>query len=153
MSAKHYPRLKVLLLGDHAIGKTCYLTTLFENRFPPENGFIPSIAYSFTLPVMIPVASPLEDPSAWWGWRDTDEHAANGAHKSEGQPQSKKETIVAPWDVVSGQHSSDKLRPLSYANTDAVALCFSVVDRESLGKIRDQVYSYYLIIGISFYQR
>ena len=56
MSAKNYPRLKVILLGDHDTGKTCYLTTLYENRFPPENGFTPGIAYSFTLSLMIPAA-------------------------------------------------------------------------------------------------
>ena len=152
MTEKRPPILKVLLLGDHAIGKTCYLNTLYENRFPPENPPIRNIAYSTTLHLAIPVASPLEDPSAWCGWHESDEHAANGAHKSGAQPQSKKEVIVAPWDIISSLDSNDRRRPLSYANAEAVALCFSVVDRESFGKIRDQVYSHYLIIGISSYR-
>ena len=139
MSKKIRPQLKVLLLGDHNTGKTCYLTTLYEKRFPHQ--YIAGIAYSFTLDLMIPDASPLEDHSAWRGWLHSDKRTAGDAGNSEGQhdQSTKTNATVAPWDVLTGLDSNDRLCPLAYQNTDAVALCFSVVDRESFRNIRDQV--------------
>ena len=148
MSKKQYfPRLKVLLLGDHDAGKTRYLITLMENRLSPENTHTPRIADSFTLTIMIPGASPLEDPIAWRGWCDSDERKAGEARKSERQRTlSTKTATIAPWDVISGPYPDDKLHRLAYPHTSAIALCFSVVDRVSFHNIRDKVTSHYTTI-------
>jgi len=148
MSTKHYLQLKVLLLGDHGTGKTCYLTTLRENCFPGENTFFPSVADSFTLDLQIPDASPLEDPCAWQSWRDSDGRRAGDARKSERQHthSTKRGVTVAPWDIVPRTDSNERLRPLAYPNTDAITLCFSVVHRGSFCSIGAQVFSYYIII-------
>ncbi len=116
MSTKNCPQLKVLLLGDHNAGKTRYLITLMANRLLSENTYTPRIADSFTLTLAIPGASPLEDPSAWRGWCDSDERKAGDARKSEGQHtlSTKKVATIAPWDVSTGLDPNDKLRPLAF---------------------------------------
>lgn len=150
MSPKRCPLLKVLLVGDHDTGKTRYLSTLSENRLIPENTYIPRVAYSFTLTLAIPGASPLEDPIAWRGWLDSNERKAGDARKSEGQHTlpTKKEAIIAPWDTITSLNPNDRLHLLAYPGTQAIALCFSVVDRGSFRNIKDRVCSYY--IGIFF---
>lgn len=152
MSEKHCPQLVVLLLGDHDAGKTHYLITLMNNRLPLENIYTPGIAYSFTLTITIPGASPLEDPIAWRGWCDSNERKAVEARKSEGQHDwsTKKVVTIAPWDVVTGIDPDDRFRRLAYPDTSAIALCFSVVDRESFHNIRDKVISHYINIFLWF---
>jgi GTPase SAR1 family protein len=140
MNARYRRPLKVLILGGHGTGKTSYLTTLFENRFPPENTYIPGIAYSFTLDLVVPDVSALEDLSAWRVCLDSDERTAGDAGNAEETAQSAKRGVtIAPWDVVTGPDPNDRLRPLAYADAYAVALCFSVVDRGSFHGIKDQV--------------
>ena len=47
------------------------------------------------------------------------------------------EVNLALWDTA-GQEEFDKLRPLSYPDTDIVLICFSLVDEQSLGNTRDK---------------
>jgi len=131
MSTNDCPPLIVLLLGDHHTGKTRYLNTLHGSRF---SAYIPGVAYNVALKRTIPNASPLEDPSAWRGWRGSD------GRKGQHIWSTKKNT----WDVVAGLTPNDRLRLLAYPHTDAVALCFSVVDRESFRSIRERVCSHYI---------
>ena len=148
MSKKRCPQLKVLLLGDHDAGKTRYLITLMKNRLSPQDTYTPGIAYSFTLTLTIPGASPLEDPIAWQGWRDSGERKTSEVREPEGQQSlsTKKEAIIAPWDVITGLAPDDRLHRLAYPHTSAIALCFSVVDRVSFHNIRDKVISHYISI-------
>lgn len=150
MSPIRCPRLKVLLVGDHDTGKTRYLSTLLENHLSPENTYIPPVAYSFTLTLTIPGASPLVDPSAWRGWLDSNERKAGDPSKSERQStlSTKKEAVIVPWDIVTGLNPDDRLHSLAYPDTQAIALCFSIVDRVSFRNIKDRVCSHY--IDISF---
>ena len=153
MSPNLCPQLKVLLVGDHDTGKTRYLISLLENRLPPENTQTPRVADSFTLTLTIPGASPLEDPSAWRGWLDSNGRKAGDARKSEGQYtlSTKKEAIIAPWDTFASLNPNDRLHSLAYPDTHAIALCFSVVDRGSFRNIQDRVWSHsmdiFLFVG------
>jgi len=130
MSTNDCPRLMVLLLGDHHTGKTSYLTTLYADRF---HAYPPRLAYSFVWKRTIPSASPLEDPEAWRWWRNSGERT--GMHTW---------STKTIWDIVAFENSNDRLHLLAYRHTDAVALCFSVVDRESFRNIRDRVCSHYI---------
>ena len=38
-----------------------------------------------------------------------------------------------------GQEDYDKLRPMSYDNTDAFLLCFSIVEPDSFSNVREKV--------------
>jgi len=130
MSTNDYPQLMILLLGDHHTGKTSYLTTLYENRFP---AYTPEGGYNVVWKQSIPNASPLEDPSAWRRSRDSGER--------KGQHIWSTKTI---WDIVAFEEPIHSHRLLDYAQTNAVALSFSVVDRESFRNIRDRVCSHYI---------
>lgn len=41
---------------------------------------------------------------------------------------------LALWDTA-GQEDYDRLRPLSYPDTDVILMCFSVDSPDSLGKV------------------
>lgn len=41
---------------------------------------------------------------------------------------------LALWDTA-GQEDYDRLRPLSYPDTDVILMCFSIDSPDSLGKI------------------
>lgn len=42
---------------------------------------------------------------------------------------------LALWDTA-GQEDYDRLRPLSYPDTDVILMCFSIDSPDSLGKVR-----------------
>ncbi|PWA28687.1 hypothetical protein CCH79_00014813, partial [Gambusia affinis] len=44
---------------------------------------------------------------------------------------------LALWDTA-GQEDYDRLRPLSYPDSDVVLLCFSVVNRDSLANVKEK---------------
>uniref|UniRef100_A0A3P9Q4Y5 Rho-related GTP-binding protein RhoA-C-like n=1 Tax=Poecilia reticulata TaxID=8081 RepID=A0A3P9Q4Y5_POERE len=44
---------------------------------------------------------------------------------------------LALWDTA-GQEDYDRLRPLSYPDTDVILLCFSVVSRDSLANVKEK---------------
>uniref|UniRef100_A0A3B5LIJ4 Uncharacterized protein n=1 Tax=Xiphophorus couchianus TaxID=32473 RepID=A0A3B5LIJ4_9TELE len=48
-----------------------------------------------------------------------------------------KEIQLALWDTA-GQEDYDRLRPLSYPDTDVILLCFSVVSRDSLVNVKEK---------------
>ena len=49
----------------------------------------------------------------------------------------KKYLRVSPWDTA-GQHDYDRLRPLSYPNTDAFVLCYAIDSPDSLMGVEDK---------------
>lgn len=42
---------------------------------------------------------------------------------------------LALWDTA-GQEDYDRLRPLSYPDTDVILMCFSIDSPDSLGKLK-----------------
>ncbi|XP_043977651.1 rho-related GTP-binding protein RhoA-D-like [Gambusia affinis] len=48
-----------------------------------------------------------------------------------------KKMQLALWDTA-GQEDYDRLRPLSYPDSDVVLLCFSVVNRDSLANVKEK---------------
>ena len=96
----------------------------------------------------MPSAPCLEDSSACRGWRDSDERKAGQAGKLEGQHSwsIKKEENIAPWDVVTGLGRNDRLHPLAYSYTAAVAPYFLVVNRGLSCSMKGKVYSHYIDI-------
>ena len=95
---KHNQHIKVVIVGDGAIGKTCFLVTYTTNRYP--DNYIPTVFDDYTAEVCI-----------------------------DGNP-----FTLRLWDTA-GQEDYDRLRPLSYPDTDCFLVCYSIESPESLEHI------------------
>ncbi|KAL0483764.1 Ras-related protein Rac [Acrasis kona] len=91
--------IKIVVVGDGAVGKTCMLLTYSSDEFPEE--YVPTVFDNFQTNV-----------------------------KHEGE-----DITVSLWDTA-GQEDYDRLRPLSYPNTDVFLVCFSTVIPTSLDHVR-----------------
>jgi len=93
--------LKVVVIGDGAVGKTSLLISYTTQSFPTE--YVPTVFENFNAV----------------------------------QPYLDRNVNMNLWDTA-GQEEYDKLRPLSYPNTDALIICYSVDCKPSYVNIKDK---------------
>ena len=93
--------LKIVVVGDGGVGKSCLLISFSTDSFPSE--YVPTVFDNYAPTYML-----------------------------DGVPYT-----LGLWDTA-GQEDYDRLRPLSYPQTDVFLLCFDIARRSSFLNVKEK---------------
>ncbi len=118
-------RFQCVVVGDGAVGKTCLLISYTTNKFPSE--YVPTVLYLAR-----------SNFHYIWDWhlrirKVFDNYAVTVMVNAEPY-------TLGLFDTA-GQEDYDRLRPLSYPQTDVFLVCFSVVAPASFENVKEKVHS------------
>ena len=94
----HGLEVKLVVVGDGAVGKTSLLMTYCKDEFPTE--YVPTVFDNYSTDLVVDM----------------------------------RQVKLTLWDTA-GQEAYDKMRPLSYPDTDVFLVCFSIVNEDSLENV------------------
>ena len=103
---------KLVVIGDGAVGKTCLLYSY--TRQPFDESYLPTVFDNHIAELTLP-------------------------HNPREPTKNLRNLELALWDTA-GQEDYDRLRPLSYPDTDVLLFCFSVDSQRSLDHIQRRWY-------------
>jgi GTPase SAR1 family protein len=115
---------KFVVVGDGGCGKTCFLIRYAKRYFPEVGRHLPAHSKE------------MEGCSPWMQrYVPTvfENYVTDTTHGSSG-----KKVQLALWDTA-GQEEYDRLRPLSYPETDLIFVCFAIDCPVSLENVLDKV--------------
>jgi Ras-related C3 botulinum toxin substrate 1 len=110
--------IKLVIVGDGTVGKTCMLMSFTSNTFPEE--YVPTVYVQFF---------PFLNKKLNFSFR-FDNYTSNILVDNV-------KVSLGLWDTA-GQEDYDRLRPLSYPQTDVFVLCFSVISPTSFTNITNK---------------
>ena len=118
-------RKKLVIVGDGACGKTCLLIVFSKDQFPEV--YVPTVFENYVADIEVDgkqVRTKLLSLSG------RSFHILLYVKKSF-------QVELALWDTA-GQEDYDRLRPLSYPDTDVILMCFSIDSPDSLDNIPEK---------------
>lgn len=125
--------IKCVVVGDGAVGKTCLLISYTTNKFPSE--YVPTVFDNYAVTVMIggePYTLGLFDTA---GKCTCSIVVYDCQLIDDNSPYARLFILL----FFSGQEDYDRLRPLSYPQTDVFLVCFSVVSPSSFENVKEKV--------------
>ena len=120
--------VKCVVIGDGAVGKTSLLISYTTNTFPSD--YVPTVFDNYTTTVSLRDPN-YSDPSS------TEALAANPNANSTHSNEHLRVFKLNLWDTA-GQEEYDRLRPLSYPQTDIFLICFALTERSSFRNVADK---------------
>lgn len=111
---------RCVVVGDGAVGKTCLLISYTTNKFPSE--YVPTVFDNYAVTVMY------EYPLPKTYFKCTTEPLFRIGDEP---------YTLGLFDTA-GQEDYDRLRPLSYPQTDVFLVCFSVTSPASFENVREK---------------
>jgi Ras family protein A len=117
-------RKKLVIVGDGACGKTCLLIVFSKDQFPEV--YVPTVFENYVADIEVD-GKQVRVPKSFLF---LDFLVTNGSYMRE-------QVELALWDTA-GQEDYDRLRPLSYPDTDVILMCFSIDSPDSLENIPEK---------------
>ena len=114
-------RKKLVIVGDGACGKTCLLIVFSKDQFPEV--YVPTVFENYVADIEV---DGKQVELALW---DT-----AGKHYSN----LSQHLNYIRFFLFIGQEDYDRLRPLSYPDTDVILMCFSIDSPDSLENIPEK---------------
>lgn len=117
---------KIVVVGDGGCGKTCLLISYSQGYFPEVSLYRSLIAKNKNKKILT-FSSKKYVPTVFENYITYPVHSPTG-----------KTVELALWDTA-GQEEYDRLRPLSYPETDLIFVCFAIDCPNSLDNVLDKV--------------
>ena len=122
--------IKCVVIGDGAVGKTSLLISYTTNTFPQD--YVPTVFDNYTTTIS------LKDPNVMEN--STNTSVTTETHSGPTSTHSNEHLRVFKlnlWDTA-GQEEYDRLRPLSYPQTDIFLICFAITEKNSFRNVCDK---------------
>ncbi|KPP61865.1 rho-related gtp-binding protein rhoc-like [Scleropages formosus] len=133
-------RKKLVIVGDGACGKTCLLIVFSKDQFPEV--YVPTVFENYIADIEVDgkqVGTRVYYPNTVWTGTCFPSYPVSVSLDCDGLTSCPGYVHVelALWDTA-GQEDYDRLRPLSYPDTDVILMCFSIDSPDSLENIPEK---------------
>lgn len=124
--------IKCVVIGDGAVGKTSLLISYTTNTFPQD--YVPTVFDNYTTTISLKDPNITENSSTTIASNTIETHSGpTSTHSNENLRVFK----LNLWDTA-GQEEYDRLRPLSYPQTDIFLICFAITEKNSFRNVCDK---------------